>query len=47
MLYDVQVSVKVLDAMRKYGTTGIAALVFRREFVEAVDTLRLICGVDK
>ena len=43
----VQVSVEVMDVLMKYGTAGVAGLVLRREFVEAVDVLKRLSGVDK
>lgn len=43
----VQVSVEVMDVLMKYGTAGVAGLVLRREFVEAVEVLKRLSGVDK
>lgn len=42
-----QVSVEVMDVLMKYGTAGVAGLVLRREFVEAVEVLKRLSGVDK
>lgn len=42
-----QVSVEVMDVLLKYGTAGVAGLVLRREFVEAVEVLKRLSGVDK
>eukprot|EP00752_Nemacystus_decipiens_P001837 g1772.t1 len=43
----VKVSVEVMDVLMKYGTAGVAGLVLRREFVEAVEVLKRLSGVDK
>lgn len=43
----IQVSVEVMDVLMKYGTAGVAGLVLRREFVEAVEVLKRLSGVDK
>lgn len=42
-----KVSLQVMDAFRKYGVVGVSALVLRKEFAEAVEMLRFICGNDK
>ncbi|CAM9427949.1 unnamed protein product, partial [Hapterophycus canaliculatus] len=43
----VKISVEVMDVLMKYGTAGVAGLVLRREFVEAVEVLKRLSGVDK
>ncbi|CAB1111040.1 unnamed protein product [Ectocarpus sp. CCAP 1310/34] len=43
----VKVSVEVMDVLMKYGTAGVAGLVLRREFIEAVEVLKRLSGVDK
>ncbi|CAM9752671.1 unnamed protein product, partial [Phaeothamnion confervicola] len=43
----VKVSAEVMDALIKYGTVGVAGLLLRREFVEAVELLKRASGVDK
>eukprot|EP00736_Rhodelphis_marinus_P007711 Rmarinus@m.11761 len=36
--------IKAVDFVAKYGILGVASVVLRKQLMEAVDTLRLICG---
>lgn len=47
MRHIAQVSQTVVDVLKQFGVAGMTAIVLRKEFVEAVDTLRFICGADK
>ncbi|CAM9212244.1 unnamed protein product [Discosporangium mesarthrocarpum] len=43
----VKISVEVMDVLLRYGAAGVAGLVLRREFVEAVDVLKRLSGIDR
>lgn len=45
--YPAKIAVEALDILKRYGMSGLAGLLLRKDFVEAVETLKRISGMDK
>ena len=45
--YPVRLIVETIDILRRYGMSGLAGVLMRKDFVEAVETLKRVSGIDK
>ena len=45
--YAARIIIETVDIMRRYGLSGLAGVLMRQDFVEAVETLKKISGIDR
>ena len=45
--YPARIIIETIDVLRRYGLSGLAGVLMRQDFVEAVETLKRISGLDK
>ena len=45
--YPAMLIVETVDILKRYGMSGLAGVLMRNDFVEAVETLKKISGMDK
>lgn len=45
--YPTKIILETIDILKRYGMSGLAGVLLRRDFVEAVETLKRISGLDK
>ena len=45
--YSTKLVLHTVDVLKRYGLSGLAGVLMRRDFMEAVETLKRISGMDK
>lgn len=45
--YPAHILIETVDILKRYGLSGLAGVLLRKDFVEAVETLKRISGMDK
>eukprot|EP01035_Chromulina_nebulosa_P021317 gene21317-27619_t len=45
--FPAKIAIETLDILKRYGISGLAGVLLRQEFVEAVETLKRISGLEK
>ena len=45
--YPASIAINAIETLRRYGMSGLAGVLMRKDFVDAVETLKRISGMDK